>query len=171
MLRGLMAVLVLLGSAAFGDTDLAQEGEFSIASGDYEVQVSMKYAWTIRKIIFQGQELGRDTGFYGTIFAPAPGKFIGAGHTQGGLEKVESFELRVGRKKVKPKADGRYEGKTVTYEKSSLLDHLRVYVKLELTRDGIVMHKTWEALEDQKAKSLYLYQFCWSADTKEWIAE
>ncbi|NOZ22892.1 MAG: hypothetical protein GXP25_17585, partial [Planctomycetes bacterium] len=30
---------------------------------------------------------------------------------------------------------------------------------------------TWEALEDQKAKSLYLYQFCWSADTKEWIAE
>ena len=65
-------------------------GDYTLVSGDYRICISPKYKHTIRSIEWKGYMIGTATGYYGAIVIPAPGKYIGAGHTEGGVEDVKS---------------------------------------------------------------------------------
>ena len=67
--------------------------EYFLESGAYRVRINEKYKHTIREVVWQGKVLATQTGYYGAILCPASGKYIGAGHTEGGAEKVLSVKV------------------------------------------------------------------------------
>ena len=80
-------------------------GDYTLVSGDYRICISPKYKHTIRSIEWKGYMIGTATGYYGAIVIPAPGKYIGAGHTEGGVEDVKSVIVVCDGRKVDPEAE------------------------------------------------------------------
>ncbi len=148
----------------------AFDGEFTLKSGPYEVGITGKYKYCISFIKYGGFLIGNRKGFYGTILATASAKFIGAGHREGGVEKVESVDVLVDGKTVKLKAGAVLSGKKIEFRKVSIEDQLRVFVTMILDGKTIRIDKHFEALGPQKIYSFYIFQYCWSEKTAEWIA-
>ena len=94
----------------------------TLQCGDYQLKISAKYKYTVRKITYKGAILGSQSGFYGTVMATASGKYIGAGHDQGGEEKVLNIELFADGKKTIPKL-GMITAKKFLLRKVSMLDN------------------------------------------------
>ena len=69
-------------------TRIASAVEYNLVSGDYRITVTEKIKHTIRKIAWKGYISGTPTGYYGAIVMPAPGKYIGAGHKEGGVVNI-----------------------------------------------------------------------------------
>ena len=95
--------------------------EYFLESGDYRIRINEKYKHTIREVVWQGKVLATQTGYYGAILCPASGKYIGAGHTEGGAEKVLSVKVICDDKEVVPAAKAVFKGSTVAVEKLSIL--------------------------------------------------
>ncbi|HPP11258.1 MAG TPA: hypothetical protein PKW42_00865 [bacterium] len=146
-------------------------GSFSLQSGPYLVEISRKDAFTMKRFSFDGVNLGVATGFYGTIFAPGPGKYIGAGHTEGGKEEVKTLELKVDGQPLAIEAEKTFTGQTITFRKVSHLANLELTQLLRLAADRLVLSRTYRVLKEQPAYSLYVFQFCWSPETREWLAQ
>jgi hypothetical protein len=142
---------------------------FSLKSSSYKVIIGPKNS-TIRKIIFKGTELGTQTGWYGTIFAEKRCQFIGAGHNEGGVEKVLFREVTVDGKKCNIQNGSIYSGKKVVFKKVSMLANIKVNMVLTVTPGEINITKNFQAVEDQKAYSMYVFQFCWTNKMTNWIA-
>ena len=113
-------------------------GDYTLVSGDYRICISPKYKHTIRSIEWKGYMIGTATGYYGAIVIPAPGKYIGAGHTEGGVEDVKSVIAVCDGRKVDPKAEKVIRGERITVEKISGFDNLLFRVRLELTPEGLI---------------------------------
>ncbi|MCM8768951.1 MAG: hypothetical protein NC911_04645 [Candidatus Omnitrophica bacterium] len=147
-------------------------GSFILQSSPYRIEISGKQAaYTMRSVVFEKTRLGVNTGFYGTIFCPAPGKFIGAGHSEGGKEEVKRLTLKVDGQVIPPEAGRTFSGQSVTFQKISRLADLELTELTELSPEKIVITRSYCALRNQPAYSLYVFQFCWSSETKEWLAE
>ena len=145
------------------------KGIFTISAGDYKLDISGEQKLCITKIFYKGYPIGMNTGFYGSILAPVKSQFVGAGHTEGGEEKIVSVELSVDGKKQDIVADIDFKGQTVKLTKTSILDKLQVSVELAITDDGIRIDKKFEALDDQSVFSFYIFQFCWTNQTENWM--
>ena len=112
----------------------------TLQCGDYQIKISAQYKYTIRKITYKGAILGSQNGFYGTVIAHKSGKYIGAGHTQGGEEKVLSIELFADGKKTVPKL-GTITAKKFLLRKVSMMDKLQFLTEITLTPEGIIESK------------------------------
>jgi len=170
LMKVLWLYFILFFCCLYGEV-MPGKDEFLIRSGPYEITISTRYAFTMTSIYFNGKLVGGRGGFYGTIFCPSPGKYIGAGHTEGGAEEISSIRLNINGEDLKPESNRIYEGKKVVMYKVSLLANLELVETTEVSAEGIIITRTYEAKEDQQAYSLYTYQFCWVSDTKEWVAE
>jgi hypothetical protein len=135
---------------------------FSLESGDYKIDINIKYNYTIRRICFEHYELGTNTGFYGTVTAPDSGKYIGAGHTEGGIEQIQKVTLYVDNNATGIENAKTYNGKVLKFEKISRFDNLIFTTTLEVSPSGIVERKSFEALEDQKMNLLYAFLYCFN---------
>jgi hypothetical protein len=144
-------------------------GNFTIKSGDYAIDISGKYKYCITRIIYDEYAIGNSKGFYGTILAPKTTKFIGAGHTEGGIEDVKSIEVIVDGQPQSITLNAVFEGNKIEFKKVSQLDKLLVFMTITLDEAGIKIEKNYEALADQKVFSLYVFQFCWSNETDQWM--
>ena len=147
----------------------AIDGCFTLKSGKYAVDISGKLHYCIYKINYDGVDIGNNNGFYGTILCPASGKFIGAGHNEGGNEKVLSIKLVVDGVEKTPGLDMVYSGDNIVFEDVSMLDNLKVFKTITITPSGIRIDKNFEVMEEQKIYSLYIFQYCFSENTREWM--
>lgn len=145
------------------------DGFFTLSTGAYKIEITGKHKFCIRKIIYKGYELGSDHGFYGTILATAPAKFIGAGHLEGGEEKVIAFNIKVDGNPVEYSSGVEISGGRIEYSKISVLDNLKVYVNAVIDRQGIRLNKHFEALNSQKIYSFYIFQFCFTEKSTQWL--
>lgn len=145
------------------------DGNFTLKSGDYAIDISGKYKYCITRIFYEGYAIGNSKGFYGTILAPKTTKFIGAGHTEGGIEDVKSISVVVDGEQQAIKLNAVFAGSKIVFKKVSQLGNLLVFVTMTLTDTGIRIEKQYEALADQEVFSLYVFQFCWSNETTQWM--
>lgn len=164
MLKAGMTLILVGLSMALG----AQN--YTLESGDYKISFSPKFCHTMRTISYRGHELGKETGFYGAVMAPSPGKFIGAGHTEGGNENIISFSLICDGKKMKPKSGEVYNGNLLVLEKISQLNNVVFLTKTQLSSDGVIEQKYFTAVSEQSFHSLYVNMLCWDKATTDWFA-
>lgn len=161
LLTGLFVLALALQSGAY---------EYFMESGDYRVRISAKFKHTIRQIIWKKFEIARPTGYYGAILAPAPGKFIGAGHKEGGVEKVLSVKVVCDGKNIEPAARLVLKGKKITVDKISRFADLLFNIRLELTPEGLIETKRFVALADQKVHLFYAHIYCFNKSFTDYYA-
>lgn len=169
MIRSILRKIGTAGLAMSAASALAQ-ANYTLVSGDYRLGISPRYCETVRSISYQGCELGRETGYYGTVMAVAPGKFIGAGHTEGGKEKVLSRTLNCDGKTIEPVPGQTYQGNLIVLEKISLFDQAVFLTRIQLSPEGIAEQKYFITRAEQKFYSLYVNLFCWDKATTDYYA-
>ena len=109
-MKKLFVVAALCAAAALS------AGTMTLESGNYKFAFSSgKNLWTMTGIQFKGRPLAHRTGYYGNVFSPASGKYIGAGHTEGGLEKLISVNVNVDGKTYRCDIYTSDDGTTVKY--------------------------------------------------------
>ncbi len=161
-MKNIIGLLLLLFSFYLSANDLI------LNSGKYKVAFSQKEFFSSAQYFYDGAEIGMRTGFYGTILATAPNMFVGSGHKEGGVEKLLSVKVICDGKEVKA-IPATYSGDKIIFEKISLLNNLKVFVRVTLTPQEIRIDKNFEALATQKIYSLYIFQFCWTHKSDKWI--
>lgn len=144
--------------------------EYTVESGDYRVVIDSELRHTIRQFSFRGYPIGTRSGYYGTIVMNKPGGYIGAGHTEGGSEKLLAVSLTADGKKVEPAAGKTIRGDRVVLEKVSQFDHALFRVRLVFSPEGVVEQKRFIALEDQPFNAFYSHQYCWDKATTHWFS-
>lgn len=143
----------------------------AVETRDYRVEFAGDRAWTIFRIVFKGSLVGDKNGFYGTVLIPNGGKFVGTGHTEGGVEKIENVSLTVDGKPAKLKDKAVYRGSRAELRKKSVMGPLRLEATYAVTDDCLLERHCYEAPEDTKLHLLYAFMHCWLPRTTEWIAE
>ena len=144
---------------------------FILQSDKYKIEINTKYSYTIRRICFENYEAGKNTGFYGAVIAPESGTYIGAGHTEGGIEKIQSTSLFVNDQQTNIENGRTYNGELLRFEKVSRLDNLLFTTTIKVSSSGITESKFFEAVEDQKINCVYAFLYCLNVNTTEWLAE
>ncbi len=160
----------LLFTAMILMTTAASAFEYDLVSGDYRVTVTEKVKHTIRKIAWKGYTLATPTGYYGAIVMPAPGKYIGAGHKEGGTEAVLAVSVTCDGKTVVPEAKMEIKGQRIMVEKVSRFDHCLFRVRLILTPDGLIETKRFIAEADQDFHLFYAHIYCFDKDMTDFCA-
>ena len=144
--------------------------EYFMESGDYRVRISAKFKHTIRQIVWKKFEIGRPTGYYGAILVPKPGKFIGAGHTEGGMEEVLAVKIDCDGKSLEPAPRLVLKGKKITVDKISRFANLLFNIRLELTPEGLIETKRFVALAEQKIHLFYAHIYCFNKSFTDYYA-
>lgn len=149
---------------------VASAYDYFITSGDYRITISEKFKHTIRGIVWKNFQIGTPTGYYGAIVVPRPGKFIGAGHTEGGAEKILSVKVTCDGREVIPASRMTIKGKKITVEKISMFDKLLFNIRLELTPQGLVETKRFIATADQDIHYFYAHIYCFNKSFTDYYA-
>jgi hypothetical protein len=161
--------LITFNSTCYGQ-EFMQKGYITLTSGKYTINISATFNYTMRSFKYNGVELIKPSGFCGTVIATKPGKFIGAGHKEGGAERLEAVQLSIDGNTAEIKNGQGYTGNRIILKKVSFLDNLKQVVTLTLTPEGLTESKSFEAIENQDLHLVYAFLLCWSTDTKDWIA-
>lgn len=164
----MMKQIFILLTVVFSAVLSALPGDMVLESGPYKVHFAQKHFYASSQYFFKGVEIGNRGGFYGTIFASSPNKFVGSGHSEGGKEKIISLRLVCDGKEenVEPKS---FNGKKLEFTKISMLNNLRVTAKITITPENIIIDKSFEAVAPQQYYSMYVFQFCWSTALDKWM--
>ena len=159
MKRLFIWVAMFVSAMLYADTMTLESGNYKFAFSSGE------NLWTMTGIWFKGKQVAYRTGYYGNVFSPANGKYIGAGHTEGGSEKLISVSVNVDGKDFTPAKDAVFSGKKVVFTRISMLDKLKMNAVYTLTADGLEIKKNFEATDLQKVHQMYLFQLCWGSDS------
>lgn len=143
------------------------QADIILESGPYRIKILEEQFFAAGQIFFNDVMICNDNGYNGSVFAPARGKFIGAGHKEGGAEKLIAAELTADGRKIHS-LSGTIRGRYLLFKKLSQLDQLQVTYQIELTPEQISFSAQWEALKDQPVSTFYVHQYCWSEKTTEW---
>jgi hypothetical protein len=143
----------------------------TIETRDLTIEFAGDRAWTISRILHQGKVITDRTGFYGTVFSPEGGKWIGTGHNDGGIEKVESAVLTVDGKECALVDKAVYRGKRAELRKHSMMGPIRLEATYTITDDLVLERHRYEFTEDVKVGTLYAFMHPFLPATTEWIAE
>jgi hypothetical protein len=157
--------MIHVSSIVFSD-----QQTYRLRSGEYELSISPRFHQTMRSISFDGQMLGTPSGFYNLVIGEASGKYTGAGHTEGGQEKVLQFRLLCDEQQVEPVVGQVYSGKKIVLEKESRLLQTIFLSRITMTPEGIVEQKRFRTLAPQSFYYLYLYLYCFDKATTDYAA-
>lgn len=142
----------------------------TLESGKYKVVFQdMPHRWSITNFFCDGVELGTKTGYYSNVMCPKSGKYIGAGHTEGGLEQFLEGSVSVDGGEAVPVAEGVYKGEKVVFKKTSMLANIKLSCTYTLTPEGLRADKQFTALKDQPVHQFYMWQFCWNKKTTDYL--
>ena len=147
-----------------------QAFEYTLRSGDYDIRITAHFKHTIRSVTYQGCLLGKPNGFYGAIVIPKPAKYIGAGHSEGGLEQLLSYVVECDGVRVEPARNAVLEGKRLSVEKVSLYDNVLLRCRLELTPEGLVETKRFVTVAPQTFNRFDPHIFCFTEKTTDYCA-
>ena len=165
-IKSILAAITLALPAAMA----ASKVDMSLVSGDYRVvfDIGPTAKGSIVQIFYKDVELGTRSGWYGSVFCPASGKYIGAGHTEGGQEMVLEKSMTVDGQTVEMK-EGTFQGKQIVIHKISNLANLKLDSSWVLTPEGLDIGKQVSSTAEQPAHQLYLFQKCWSPKTDSYL--
>lgn len=138
---------------------------------DFKVEFAGDRAWTFHRIYFKGEVVADRIGFYGTVFAPEGGRWIGTGHTEGGVEHIQRVTLTVDGKPCELADKAIYRGKRAELRKRSMMGPLALEAAYIVTDDAVLEQHRYEATEDVRIATLYAFMHPWVPRTTEWIAE
>jgi hypothetical protein len=170
-MKGLLLILaMLIGLDCFASLD-TREKAFTIVCGKYKIKISARYKYTMRQISYDGRVVGTRSGYYGTVMALAKGKYIGAGHNEGGEERVLKMDFFADGKTVVPKTGDTLTVKSFLMRKTAMMDKLYFKTELLINQDGITEQKQFQATAGQPLYYIYIYLLCWNKSTTDWIAE
>lgn len=143
----------------------------AVETRDLKVEFAGDRAWTLHRIFHKDALVADKVGFYGTVFAAEGGKWIGTGHNEGGVEKVESVTLTVDGKPRELADKAVYRGRRAEIHKRSMMGPLRLEATYIVTDDCLLERHRYEATEEVKIGTLYAFMHAWLPRTTEWIAE
>lgn len=143
----------------------------TVETGNYTVEFSGDRAWTISRILHQGKTITDRPGFYGTVFSPEGGHWIGTGHNEGGIEKIEQTTLTVDGKPCEFVDKAIYRGRRAELRKKSMLGPIRLDATYIVTDDALWEEHRYAATEEVKIKVLYGFMHPFVPGSTEWIAE
>lgn len=143
----------------------------TVETRDMKVDFSGDRAWTLSLIAYKGETEAGKPGFYGTVFAPEGGKWIGTGHNEGGLEQVQDVTLTIDGQPCALTDKASYHGHRAELHKHSLLGPLKLEATYVITDDGILERHRYEATADVQIATLYAFMHPWIPRTTEWLAE
>lgn len=143
----------------------------TVATANYTVDFTGDRAWTLSRILHQGETITGRKGFYGTVFSPEGGRWIGTGHNEGGIEKIEKVTLTVDGKPCEFADQSVYRGSRAELRKTSMLGPIRLEAVYVVTDEGISEEHRYEVTEAVKIGVLYGFMHPFVPATTEWIAE
>lgn len=143
----------------------------TIETRDLRVEFAGDRAWTIHRIFHKGALVADKVGFYGTVFSPEGGQWIGTGHNEGGVEQVESVALTVDSKPCGLTDKAVYRGQRAEIRKRSMMGPIRLEAVYIVTDDCLLERHRYEATAEVKIGTLYAFMHAWLPRTTEWIAE
>lgn len=143
----------------------------TIHTRDLTVEFAGDRAWTISRILHKGKTITDRTGFYGTVMSPEGGKWIGTGHNEGGVEKVESAVLTVDGRECPLVDKAVYRGGRSELRKLSMMGPIRLEATYTVTDDFVLERHRYEIMEDVKIGTLYGFMHPFLPTTTEWVAE
>ncbi len=143
----------------------------TIQTRDLTVEFAGDRAWTISRIEHRGQVITGRTGFYGTVFSPEGGKWIGTGHNEGGVEKVGSAVLTVDGRECALTDKAVYRGGRAELRKQSMMGPLKLEASYIVTDDRVIEGHRYEATEEVKIGTLYGFMHPFVPGTTGWMAE
>jgi hypothetical protein len=136
-----------------------------------KVEFAGDRAWTIQRIHLDGALACDNKGFYGTVESEEGGKWIGTGHNDGGVEKVEQVTLTVDGKPRELADKATYPGARAELHKHSTMGPIRLEAEYVVTDTAIVERHRYELTRDAAISTLYAFMHPWPSPTTEWIAE
>jgi hypothetical protein len=147
------------------------EAYVTVETRDLKVEFACDRAWTISTIASRGKIITGRPGFYGTVAALAGARWIGTGHNEGGVEKVESAVLTVDGKPCDLTDKAAYQGRRAVLIKHSMLGSIRLVATYIVTDDSILEEHRYEMTEEIKVGRMYAFMHPFLPATTEWMAE
>jgi hypothetical protein len=111
------------------------------------------------------------TGFYGTVFSAVGGRWIGTGHNEGGIEKVEQVVLTVDGSPCELKDKAVYQGHHAELRKQSMMGPIRLEAVYTVMDDRVLEEHRYEITEEVNIGVLYGFMHPFLPSTTEWMAE
>ncbi len=142
----------------------------TVETHDLKVEFAGERAWTIHRIFHKGELIADKNGFYGTVFAAESGKWIGTGHNEGGVEKIENVALTVDDISSELKDKATYQGHRAIISKHSIIGPLKLEATYVVTDDAVLERHRYEVLQDVTISTLYAFMHAWLPRTTEWMA-
>jgi hypothetical protein len=143
----------------------------TVETEELTIEFAGDRAWTISTIIHKGAVITGRTGFYGTVFSPVGGRWIGTGHNEGGVEQVEKAVLLVDGQPCELKDKAVYRGQQAELRKHSMLGPLRLEAVTTITKDRVRQHHRYEATADVSIGVLYAFMHPFLPSTTAWLAQ
>lgn len=174
MLRSLLIVFLLGFLTARAHAAGEKPGPVAyvtVETRDMTIEFAGDRAWTISRIRHKGAIITDRTGFYGTVFSPIGGKWIGTGHNEGGVEKVSHAVLSVDGKTCELKDQAIYRGQHAELRKQSMMGTIKLEAVYTVLEDRVIEQHRYEATEEVKIGVLYAFMHPFLPTTTEWIAE
>lgn len=143
----------------------------TVETRDMTIEFAGDRAWTISRILHKGAIITDRTGFYGTVFSPVGGKWIGTGHNEGGIEKVKNAVLTVDGKACELKDKAVYRGQHAELRKQSMMGTIKLEAIYTVMEDRVIERHRYETTEEVKIGVLYGFMHPFLPTTTEWMAE
>ncbi|MBR2626022.1 MAG: hypothetical protein IKD23_06465 [Lentisphaeria bacterium] len=143
---------------------------FAVKCGDLQVSVGKNGFWTIRQILFKGQEVTTPKSWYGTVTGGQPGikGWVGSGHMENGIgEKDVKVSFKLNGKDWNPVA-GVTEAESFSCRKESVLGFM--YLTYEYTFSGNTLTEKVK-YRMLKRGAIYIYHFMmpWERSFTEYL--
>lgn len=172
-----MPRLLALSFVLFAFPALAQKAKpgpphvVTIQTRDMTIEFAGDRAWTPQRILHQGEIITERTGFYGTVMSEEGKQWIGTGHNEGGIEKVESVSLTIDGKPGELADKANYQCSRAVIEKQSMLGSIKLAATYVVTDDALLERHRYEFTAGITIGTLYVFMHPFLPRTTEWIAQ
>ena len=172
MARFLILCSILLSAPVFAQK--AKPGPphvVTIQTRDLTIEFGGDRAWTPQRILHQGEIITERTGFYGTVMSEEGKQWIGTGHNEGGIEKVEKVSLTLDGKPGELVDKANFPCSRAVIEKQSMLGPIKLAATYVVTDDALLERHRYEFTADIKIGTLYAFMHPFLPRTTGWIAQ
>ena len=145
-------------------------GELSIKTGDLEVTMASKAAWTITSVTFGSDKVILPMGGQGAVLAIRGGGWVGSA-MKADSEQVAELSVTADGQPVTLSLPQVVTGQKVTVIKVSALASLKHTAETTFEQEGFVQHHAFEAIDDMTVTNLYAFIYSLWPQAKQWIAQ
>jgi hypothetical protein len=143
----------------------------TVETAEMRVEFAGERAWTFSGIWHQGEVITDRHGFCGTVFSPEGGRWIGTGHNEGGIEKIEHVAMTMDGKPCELKDQAVYRGQRAELHKVSAIGPIKLQVAYIVTDNAVLERHRYQVTKEVQIGSMYGFMHPFLPSTTEWLAE